>query len=137
MIKAPDDFPLTNEQLAQLAGYGICFIHTHPKEDLGFVDRLALMQATPITVVTTTPYAPTRNDEILLVDTTAGNVTIELPIAARGREFQVIKIAGGNPVFVIPDAGEAIIGNTEGVTFSNVGSSIHLKAVTGVGYWLL
>ena len=131
------DSGFTAEQIAQLIGFGECFVHIHPKEVLGFQDRLDLENATPITNVTTTTYSPTDKDEILLVDTSAGNVTITLPPANKGREFQVIKVAGGNMVTVVPSPGESILGSTAGVVFSNIGTSIRLKSVLGTGYWLL
>lgn len=138
MPRIPDDFPLTGEQLAQLAGYGICFIHTHPKEDLGFSDILELMAAAPITTVSgVSSYTVIGTDMILLVDATASSVTINLPVAANGREFYVVKIAGLNPVYVVPSAGERILDSTSGIAFSAIGTSVRLKSVLGHGYWIL
>lgn len=136
-MRVPKDFPLTEEQLSQLAGYGICLIHTHPKEDLGFSDILELMLAAPVTEVNTSPYSPTSKDMILLVDTTAGSITINMPIAAKGREFYIVKTAGNFPVYVVPFSGEEILNSGSGVSFTNIGTSIRLKAFLNVGYWLL
>lgn len=138
MPRIPDDFPLTGEQLAQLAGYGICFIHTHPKEDLGFSDILELMAAAPITTVSgVSSYTVIGTDMILLVDATSSDVTIHLPVAVNGREFYVVKIAGLNNVYVVPSSGEKVLDSTSGIVFSATGSSVRLKSVLGHGYWIL
>lgn len=131
------DSEFTAEQRAQLIGFGECFVHTHPKEELGFQDRLDLANAAPITYVTTTTYSPTTKDEILLVDTTGGSVTITMPLANKGREFQVIKVAGGNPVYIVPTAPNTVVGSDMGVTFNNLYTSLHLKAILGTGYIFL
>lgn len=136
MVQQSED-QLTPEQLAQLVGFGICNIHTHPQEVLGFSDQLSLMRAMPYVAISTTPYSPNSKDFILLVDATAGPVTINLPIADKGREFYVIKTAGSYPVSIVPAAGETIIGSASGVTFSGIGTSIHVKAFVGTGYWIM
>mgnify|MGYP000849594142 FL=1 len=125
---------ITPEQLSQLVGSGECFIHTHPREVLGFQDRLDLAGATSVATITDPAYAPSPKDEVLLADTTAGNVVITLPRANKGREFQVIKVAGGGSVIVKPTVPDTINGSPEGVVFSNNYTSLRLKAVFGTGY---
>ncbi len=134
MIQQTPEPQLTEVQLAQLVGFGECFIHTHPKETLGFQDQLDLFNATPIIDVSNSPYTATNKDEIIAVDTTGGAITVILPLANKGREFQVIKVAGGNPVYVVPMSPDTVLGSTMGITFSGLYTSIHLKARVGIGY---
>jgi hypothetical protein len=117
-------------QIAQLTGGGVCFIHHHPKEVLGFAERLELMEATPVNVVTG-DYTLTKADEILLVDTSSASITITMPLAEKGREFQIIKYAPQNALWIVPTAPDTIIGSATGVVLYNQFSSLHFKAVTG------
>ena len=127
---------LTHEEVSQLARGGECYIHTHPKEILGFTERLELMEATPVTTATS-DTSPTSLTEIILVDTSAGSVTITLPVASRGREYQVVKVTGPNAVMVTPSGSDTILGSSSGVSFSGLYTSLHFKGIFGTGYILL
>jgi hypothetical protein len=52
------------------------------------------------------------SDDILLVDTTSGNVTLTLPLAAtvRGQWYEVKKLVAANTVTLDPAGGETIEG---------------------------
>lgn len=129
----PNPPQLSEQQLAQLIGLGDCFIHTHPKETLGFTERQELMEAVPVTAISSTPYAITTRDEILTVDTTGGAVTINLPQASRGRELRVIRVAGSASVTLLPTGSDTLNGGASLVISSSY-SPIHLKAIFGTGY---
>lgn len=133
MISSPHEF--SDEQFSQLVGGGECHIHTHPKEQLDFSDRLELMLAEPFHEVSSN-YTMTKGDELLMVDTTAGDVTITLPLAANGREFQVVKKVNANALFIVPTPTNNIIGSTDGVVVYNRFTSLHIKAIPG-GYILI
>lgn len=121
---------LTPEQFSQLTGQLECFIHTHPKEPLDFSDRLQLMSVGPIERVTSN-YELSRADELVLVDTSLQNVTITLPLAARGREFCVVKMSAANEVRIVPTPPERILGVTTATVLISRYSKIRLKAVVG------
>ena len=125
--------PLTDEEIAQLVRFGECFLHTHPRETLGFAERRELMAATPTTSVSTTPYSPGDRDEILLVDTTGGAISVVLPVANKGREFRVIRVAGSANVTVTRSGADTINGATS-LTVSSSYTPTHLKAIFGTGY---
>lgn len=127
---------LTSSELSQLTQGAECHIHTHPKEVLGFTERLELMQATPVLPVSG-DYSPTNDTEILMVDTTSGDIRITLPVANKGREFQIVKIAGANSVIVIPSGSDTVVGSSTGVIFSGLYTSLHFKGILGTGYILL
>lgn len=84
----------------------------------------------PKTIVVTpvtpgmSPYSPPSDSTILLVDTTAGPVTINLPPgAARNGLELTIKDAGGNAsnnaITIVPDGAETIDGLTPMLIDSN------------------
>lgn len=127
----------TPQQVAQLIGQGECFIHTHPKETLGFEDRLALMSAEPVSIIDVSEYTLQPRDELLLVDTSAGNVTITLPLAARGREFQIVKTKPKNILVVAPTAPNTVFGTSTRVAVYNQWTSLHFKAVNNSEYILV
>ena len=122
---------LSNEQAAQLIGGGECYIHTHPKEQLNFSDRLELMAAQPINTITG-DYTLSRADELVLVDTSAATVTITVPLAENGREFQIVKYADQNALNIDATAPDKILASDRVIVYNRF-TSLHLKAVPG-GY---
>ena len=126
---------LTQEQLAQLVGGGECFIHMHPKEQLDFSDRLELMNAAPRNS-TSSDYSLTKADELVLVDTSANDATITLPLADKGREFQVVKVSPLNTLYVAPTNPDTVLGSTTGIAITTLFTSLHFKSVSG-GYILI
>lgn len=130
-----NELGLSPEQSSQLVGGGECFIHYHPKEILGFTERLELMEATPVINVVG-DYTPTRADEIIIVDTSAASATVTLPLASKGREFQIVKGTEQNALYIAPTAPDTIIGSDIGVVVYNAFTSLHFKSITG-GYILL
>ena len=116
---------LTNNEVDQLAGNGYCYIHTHPREPLDFSDRLQLMSVEPTERVTS-DYELGRADELVLVDTSLQNVTITLPLAARGREICNVKMSAANEVRIVPTSPERILGITTATVLTNQYSKLRL-----------
>jgi hypothetical protein len=85
------------------------------------------------------PYVVQAGDTILLVDSTAGPVTINLPpsIARDGQEVTVKDAAGAaatNPISIVPDGVEEIDGLAPYVLDSNF-TGVKLGPTTG-GYFV-
>lgn len=118
---------LTQQESSQLTQGAVCYIHTHPKDILGFDEKLELMNATPISAASGN-YSVGRNDELLLVDTASASVTVTLPPADNGREFSVTKVSPNNTLFIVPTPPSTIIG-AEGVQFTGNFTSLRIKAV--------
>lgn len=118
---------LTEQEASQLTQGAVCYIHTHPKDILGFEEKLELMYATPISVPSAN-YTVGRNDELILVDTSSASVTVTLPPAIDGREFSITKVSPSNTLFVVPPPPSTIIG-AEGVQFTGNFTSLRIKAV--------
>ena len=128
--------PLTDQEFSMLVGLGACPLHYHEPDPATFNDRLQLSSAQPVTNISTAgTYTVTRADELLLCDTSSGIITIQLPVAASGREFQIVKTVEPNALIIKPETGEAITGSTGLVIYGRY-TSLHLKAVVG-GYILI
>ena len=121
---------ITPNEVDQLVGNGYCFVHVHPKVPLDFTDITQLEAVQPSNPVSG-DYELTRADSLVFVDTSAGSVTLTMPLAAKGREFQITKMTGGNAVWIVPTAPDRILGSTVGVALYNQYSSLHFKAVEG------
>lgn len=121
-------------QYAQLVGETECHIHRHPREQADFVDRVDLMAAEPVRdIAGVTTYDIARTDELLLVDTSTGSVTVVLPPAGRGREFKAAKVSAANNIVLQPSGGEHINGSTVGLEVADNWGVVWVKAVAG-GY---
>lgn len=118
------------DQEAQLIGSGECFLHVHPQEVLDFDDLLDLMVSQPVNTITG-DYEPTKADYLILCDTSLNDIRITMPLAALGREFQIVKISEANRVFIDPTPPDHIRFSLTGAIIYNIGTSLHLKAITG------
>lgn len=127
---------LTEEQIDQLVRGFETSIHQHPRHIMD-ADDVYNLQTARAAFSVTGDYMLKPNDEIVLVDTSGGSVTITLPHSSFQKEYQVVKVAGANPVYVVPTSGETIFGSSDGITFNNIGTSVNLKSIANVGYWLI
>ena len=63
--------------------------------------------------VTTTPYAVSRGDNIVLVDTTSASVTVTIPTSKNdGWECEVVKTSAANRVIILPSGTDTLVGET-------------------------
>jgi hypothetical protein len=79
---------------------------------------------------TTTSTAFTFSDDVIVADTTAGDITLTLPVAStnQGRRFTAKKLVAGNDVIVAADGSELIDGAAD-VTLTTVASSVTVQSV--------
>jgi len=124
---------LLSQQLAELTTGGICYIHSHERHVPDAIDRAQLAAAEPVRVVVGTSYTATWRDELLLVNTSASDVRVTLPLAEAGREFQVVKTQPQNVLYILPTAPDTVLGSADGVQVFNQFTSIRFKSVPG-GY---
>lgn len=75
---------------------------------------------TGYTVAKSSTFAPVDTDDVMVVDTTGGNVTADLPTAVgrKGKRFGFIKIAAANNLVIDPNGAETVDGAAT-KTFSN------------------
>ena len=119
---------ITPQQVVELTTGGTCYIHMHEKPLLDADDRAQLAYVEAVTEVSGPAYQATWEDEFLAVDTSSGSVTVTLPPATRGREFQITKMTLANAVWIVPTAPDVILGSSIGAVLYNQYSSLRLKA---------
>lgn len=83
------------------------------------------------TTVTASTYAVTRNDDFILVGATC---TVTLPLAARGREIEVVKTFAGGYVNIVPTSTDTLVGTTL-VQILVQWTALRFKAISGG--WIL
>ncbi len=86
--------------------------------------------------VTTSPVTLDLNDDVVLVDATIGNITINLPTAAsaKAKVYIVKKINSSNTVTIDPDGSETIDGaSTASLTSQNTSREFYSD---GTEWWI-
>lgn len=121
---------ITERQEVALTGKGDCQEHYHLADR---ATNAALQSAAMQASITASPYTVRSDDDFLLVDTSSTSITLTLPPARNGKEYEVIKVAAGNAVFIEPNAanGDTVLGSTTGVVIYNRFDALRLKAITG------
>lgn len=127
---------LNTNQYFQLTQGGECFLHFHPRHVIDADDVNNAQRARNI-LLEAGNYTAKPNDEILLVNTQAGNVTITLPHSDFKKEYQIVKTSSANILFVVPTAPDTILGSTIGVSTTSVYTSLNFKMDTLRANWIL
>lgn len=126
---------LTPYQEATLTSGGDCFDHWHSTDRALSHDDVLAYQGLTLALEITGDHTVDNRGDFLLVDSSAGNVVITLPVANNGREIEVMKNASANYVSIVPAAGELILDSTE-VRIFNYGTSLRFKAIPG-GWFII
>lgn len=121
---------LTDFEYEQLTQRGPCETHTH-EIDLAEHRNLETLQSIEAVKNVTANYTVTFLDDIIVVDSTTGNVTITLPKSRGGRKFCVIKAVAANTV-IVNFSGETMLGLSS-VSLTDQAARLWFKAVAG-GY---
>lgn len=115
---------MTPEQEYSLIGGGETNLHSHPltiSHDI--LQRLDTIAKSPTITSDTTL---TGAEDFIMVDTSAGNVTVTLPRKIEGLVSEIMKPNAPNTVTVLPQAGMTILG-AAGATITAAGTSIRFK----------
>ena len=126
--------PLTEDQEQSLTQGADCNLHYHSTDRDISHDQVLQFQASENMRTVTASGAITYNDDILLVNTTSGAVTLALPIARGGKSYSVVRIAGANAVTLTPAAGNTI-NLTSSVSISTNFAPVRIKALKGTGWF--
>ena len=124
---------MDNSLAPQLSGNAENFTHYHVPDPLSQSDG-AELQASATQNSVTGNYSVTERDDYILADTTSASITITLPPADQGREYEVIKVATANRVDVVPTGTDTVLWSS-GVSIYNKGTAIRFKA-TITGNWV-
>lgn len=122
--------PFTEDEEDQLHRGAECRIHFHPKEFPDLDDLINLEAVNPGEPITS-DVTLNSLQSLVLVDTSLSNITLTMPPAQNGREYQIMKTSASHVLYIVPSTGETILGSLIGVSIFNFGTCIHLKAVTG------
>jgi len=115
------------DQEAALIQGGDCFSHYHSADRVPTQDFMHGLQTIARQNPVTANYTVTAKDDYVLVDTSAGNVTITMPRAIGGVEVEILKMFPQNTIFVVPEGSDTILMAT-GATISIGNAAIHFKA---------
>lgn len=121
--------PLDELEVDQLRGGAECRIHFHAKDFPDLNDLVNLQAVNPGLEITVDTSLGNENS-LLVVDTSGGDITITMPSPSNGREYQIIKTSALYTLYIIPSAGDTILGSTVGAIITAFGTCLHLKAVT-------
>ncbi len=101
---------LTDEQYSELTGQAECHQHFHAVDHT----HVQVDQAQAVMVITnvSADYAAKSRDDIIVVDTTAADVTVTLPLSKNQKEFTVIKKVAANSQITAFSGVETCLGSS-------------------------
>lgn len=120
---------LTAQQESSLVSGGDCFDHWHSADRVLDRSSLLTLQSLARAYETNDSITVTDTMDYVIVDTSAGNVTITLPRAHNGREIEVMKNATANTLIILTTSPNKILGESE-LRVYNYGTSLRFKAVS-------
>lgn len=94
--------------------------------------HLDALQALESVVTVTGNHIADYREDIIIADTTAGNLTVTLPKARGGKVFHVVKSKAANTLTIVFSGTETMLGLAS-ITITDFGAGKRLKAVLG-GY---
>lgn len=125
---------LTDAQEFELSAGGDCQLHYHSSDRDITREQVVQFQASENMRIVTASGAITYNDDILLVNTTSGAVSLSLPLARGGKTYSIVRIAGANAVTVTP-AGGNTINYAASLSISTSFAPARIKALKGTGWF--
>lgn len=122
---------LTDEQEASLVSGGDCNLHSHIFDRSATHEQVQQLQDSESVKVLTANYTASYGDDVLLVDTTAGAVSIVLPTARGGKRYSITRVAGVADVTLL--AASLINGAASKAIVASY-SAVNIKAVKNMGW---
>ena len=124
---------MSPEEEMSLLGGNDCPLHYHTADrDITHDQVLQFQDSESVRTVTATGNV-TYNDDILLVNTTSGAVSLTLPIARGGKTYSVVRTAGANTVTLLPVSGNTINAAASVVIAASF-TPVRIKALKGIGW---
>lgn len=121
-------------QEGQLIGGGDTLLHYHLQDRTPTHETLDILQSVQVERTLSASGDILSTDDIVLGDTTAGAITLTLPLAKGGKVYIILKSAGANSVTIQTSGSDTISGASTKV-LSTLWSSTTLKASSG--RWLV
>lgn len=120
---------LDPRQEQALIGGGDCFEHYHSEDRRATQQQMNQLQGILNQTTATANTTLLDHHDHVLVDTSAGSITITLPVGKDGKEYEITKTAAANTVTIVPSGTDTILGAT-GVVILYQWTSVRLKATT-------
>jgi hypothetical protein len=118
---------LSEYEIRELTGRGPCHLHTH-EVNINEHKHLDALQALEVVVRVSADYMVSYREDIIMVDTSGGNVTVTLPKSRGGKKFYIIKISALNVLTVRFSGNETILGDLS-VPMNSLGEGIWFKGI--------
>lgn len=118
---------MIEENHASLIGGGDCRLHFHIDDRQPTQAFLQGLQGVANRVPVTGDTTLTGKEDFVSVDTSAGNVTITMPVAKQGLEIEILKTSPAYTIIIVPRGTDTIL-NTTGVTISLGNAALRFKA---------
>lgn len=119
---------MTPEQEAALTGGGDCQEHFHLYDQRATQALLQGLHAVASRRTIVSDTVLTGIEDFSVIDTSAGNVLITLPVAKQGLESELLKKFPENMVIVTAQGTDTILGQLSPVTISSGNAAIRFKA---------
>ena len=119
---------MTPEQEAALTGGGDCQEHFHLYDERPTQALLQVLHAVASRRTIVSDTVLTGIEDFSVIDTSAGNVLITLPVAKQGLESELLKKFPENMVIVTAQGTDTILGQLNPVTISSGNAAIRFKA---------
>lgn len=110
---------LSAQELKQISGWSDALIEDY----LTIIDNLITLAGEiddkssilkNVTVVTSSPYTPSPDDNEIFVDTNSEPITIALPAGIDGTNYRILNIgSSGNNVTILPDGVDKLFGESD------------------------
>lgn len=123
---------LTDVQHVLLTEGGACDLHFHPNDRVVQHEQLDQIQALKTIRSISANYVATAKDDILVIDTTSGNVSVTLPLAKGFKEFTIVKSVGVNVLTILFSGGQLMFSQSS-IVLTTLSDVRTLKAISG-GY---
>lgn len=120
---------MNDRQEAELTSGRDTTLHSHQFDRTPTHDTLSALHGLERVKSVTSAYIATRDDDIILVDTTAAGVAVTLPTARGGKRYSIVRTAGANPVTVVAVAGT--INGAASISINTNYTPARLKAING------
>ena len=118
---------MSPEQEAELVNGGDCRSHFHIDDRQPSQSFLQGLQGVANRVPIAANTTLTGREDFVSVDTSAGNVTLNMPIAKQGLEIEILKLSLLNTVILLPQGADTIL-LTAGVTITVGNAAVRFKA---------
>lgn len=116
----------------QLVGGGDTLLHYHLADR---ATNAGLQSDARQRTTSDSAFSVTYDDDFVFCDTTSSNISVTLPLARNGKEFEIVKTASPNMLTILPSGTNTLAGAASVLVYVQW-TALRFKAVSG-GYVLI